>query len=105
MNRHWYDAVKRDPVFHWHNSSSCKVIVDESRSRRLWHNGRVKHGDRRVELWSWTSHLWADTKGGIVCQDDALRDLMISGGMDEQMASRVVGGNLTDLPPVNRPRP
>ena len=92
-------------MFHRHNNSDCEVIVDQSESRRLWHNGKPKKSDQRVELWSWTSHLWADTKGGIVCQGDALRGLLITGGMDEQMASRVVVGNLTDLPPVNRPRP
>ncbi len=95
--------MKEEPVFHRHNDSDCEVIIVQSESRRVWHNG--KGGDQRVTLWLWTFHLWADTKGGIVCQSDALRDLMITGGMDEQMASRVVAGNLTDLPPVNRPRP
>ncbi len=90
-------------MFHRHNNSGCDVIVDDSDSRLLWHNGKV--GDHRVELWSWTFHLWADTKGGIVCQGDALRDLLITGGMDEQMASRVVDGNLSDLPAAKRPRP
>ncbi len=90
-------------MFHRHNNSDCTVVVNESESRCVWYNGEA--GDQCVELWLWTSHLWADTKDGTVCDGDAVRDLLIAGGMDEHTASRVVDGNFSDLPTGFRPRP
>jgi len=71
-----------------------RTQVDLSESREVWNNGR--HGDHRVELWAdeRNEHVWLETNGDPVYDEESLREALSMEGMDTDTVDLAIVGDL-----------
>lgn len=76
---------------------TSRTAVDVERSRCVWNNG--KRGDERVELWAdaGNAHVWAETNGDPVSQQDELADLLVAEGLTPESVALVVAGDFSAI--------